>query len=174
MKEYEGKIAIVTGGGQGLGMALCRELASKGSIVVVADINNENAHRVASSITQSGGRASAAQVDVSKEEQLKQLVNDTVSTHGRLDYMFNNAGVAILGEAYDLTTEQWLRVLDVNLMGTIYGTLGAYQVMLKQGSGHIVNVASAAGLLPQPSNSPYSTSKHAIVGLSKSLRLEAA
>ncbi|MDG6998924.1 MAG: SDR family oxidoreductase [Nitrososphaerota archaeon] len=174
MNEYGGKVAIVTGGGQGLGRALCEELATRSCEVVVVDTNAQAAKEVVSMIKQKGGEASAVRVDVSKEEEMRKLVDETVEKHGHLDYMINNAGVAVLGEAHDLTSEQWQKVLNVNLRGTIYGTLNAYRVMIKQRSGHIVNVASAAGLLPQPSNTPYSTSKHAVVGLSQSLRLEAA
>jgi NAD(P)-dependent dehydrogenase (short-subunit alcohol dehydrogenase family) len=174
MKPFEGKVAIVTGGGSGIGQALCEELAHRGSMVVVADINDDCAQQVATAITQRGGRAYAAHINVSKKEEVRQLVAETVSAYGHLDYLFNNAGIVIGGDARDLTSEQWHRVLDVNFYGALYGTLAAYSVMLKQGSGHIVNTASAAGLLPGPGNAPYSASKHAIVGLSLSLRFEAA
>jgi len=88
--------------------------------------------------------------------------------------MFDNAGIVIGGEARDLTLEQWRPTLDVDFSGVLHGTLAAYSVMVKQGSGHIVNTSSVAGLMPQPRNAPYSTAKHAIVGLSLSLRLEGA
>jgi len=95
-----------------------------------------------------------------------------VSEFGRLDYIFNNAAIAIGGDARDISLEQWDRVLDVDLRGVVYGTLAAYQVMAKQGHGHIVNISSASGLIPQPGNAPYCTCKHGIVGLSLSLRFE--
>ena len=174
MKPFEQKVAVVTGGGQGIGQAICEELARKGSTVVVADIDDECAARVASAITRSGGHAMAQHVDVSQEEDIRRVVNETVSAYGHLDYVFNNAGVAIGGEVRDLTLDQWNRVLDVDLYGVIHGTLAAYPIMVKQGSGHIVNTASATGLLPQPGNAPYCTSKHAVIGLSLSLRFEGA
>lgn len=174
MSTFNGKVAIVTGGSQGLGKALCEELSTRGSAVVIADVNVEGAERLAEEIRSRGGRAFPKRVDVSREEQVRSLVDDTVSTHGQLDYMFNNAGIVVLGEALDLKIEQWHRVLEVNLRGSLYGTINAYNVMARQKNGHIVNMASAAGLLPQPGNIPYATSKHAIVGLSRSLRLEAA
>ncbi len=105
-------------------------------------------------------------------EDVARLVETTVSEFGRLDYMFNNAAIAIGGDARDLSLEQWDRVLNVNLRGVIYGTLDAYQVMAKQGHGHIVNISSASGLIPQPGNGPYCTCKHGIIGLSLSLRFE--
>ena len=96
-----------------------------------------------------------------------------VGTRGRLDFLVNNAGVAVAGEAQEITGAHWTRVLDVNVGGTVNGVLAAYPIMVKQRSGHIVNIASLAGLGPAPLLVPYGTSKHAIVGLSTSLRCEA-
>jgi len=172
--RLHGKVAIVTGGGSGIGEAVCRELGDRGAQVVVADINAEHAERVAAAIARGGGLAEARQVDVSDAEEVQRLVDETTSGHGRLDYQFNNAGIAIGGDVRDLTADHWRRVLDVDLNGVLYGTLAAYRVMTRQGSGHIVNTSSAAGLLPQPINAPYCTAKHAVVGLSLSLRLEGA
>jgi NAD(P)-dependent dehydrogenase (short-subunit alcohol dehydrogenase family) len=172
MTTFKDKVAIVTGGGSGIGQALCQELGQEGAIVVVATINDNHAKRVASAIAQNGGRAHAVQVDVSDEEDVRQLITGTVAELGRLDYLFNNAGIAIGGDARDLTLDQWRRVLEVNLYGELYGTITAYPIMVRQGFGHIVNVASATGLLPQPINAPYCTSKYGIVGLSLSLRIE--
>jgi len=174
MTKFKDKVAIVTGGGSGIGQALCQELGQEGAIVVVADINNDHAVNVASAITQNGGRAHAVPVDVSIEEDVRRLIDETVSEYGRLDYLFNNAGIAIVGDARDLTLEQWRRVLEVNFYGVLYGTVMAYPIMVGQGFGHIVNVSSAAGLFPGPIYAPYCTSKYAIVGLSLSLRVEGA
>ena len=174
MEQFKDKVAIVTGGGSGIGQALCQELGKRGSMIVVASLHDDHAKRVASAIMQNGGKAHAVQVDVSREEGVRQLIDETVSKYGRLDYLFNNAGIAIVGDARDLTIEQWRRVLEVNLYGVLYGTAIAYPVMVGQGFGHIVNVSSAAGLLPVPAGAPYCTSKHAVVGLSLSLRVEGA
>jgi NAD(P)-dependent dehydrogenase (short-subunit alcohol dehydrogenase family) len=168
------KVAIVTGGGSGIGEAVSRELARRGARVVVADINSGDARRVAAAIADSGGRATASSVDVSKEQDIRGLVEDTASSYGRLDYQFNNAGIAIGGDARDLTLDQWRRVLDVDLYGVLYGTLAAYPIMVEQGFGHIVNTSSGAGLVPTPLSAPYCTAKYAVVGLSLSLRLEGA
>ena len=172
--SFEDKVSIVTGGASGIGEALCTELARQGAHVVVTDIDAEGAERVAASVTTAGGWAEAHRLDVSNEQQVRDLVEETASVHGRLDYLFNNAGIAIGGDARDLTTEQWRRVLDIDLYGVLYGTLAAYPVMVRQGYGHIVNVSSATGLIPQPINAPYATAKHGVVGLSLSLRLEGA
>ncbi len=174
MDYFKDKIAIVTGGASGIGRALCRELSRNGSVVVVTDINSEGAEKVASEISTGGGRASAASLDVCQAEDVQQIIDDVVSEHGRLDFMFNNAGIAIAGETRDTTIDHWRRVLDVDLHGVVYGTTAAYQVMVKQGFGHIVNTASLVGLGPLPGGASYCAAKHAVVGLSTTLRLEAA
>jgi NAD(P)-dependent dehydrogenase (short-subunit alcohol dehydrogenase family) len=169
-----GKVAIVTGGGSGIGEALCRELARRGTRVVVADIDGENAGRVTAAIAADGGQAEARTIDVASEPDVTRLVQDTASAHGRLDYLFNNAGIAIGGDARDLTLDHWRRVLDVDLYGVLHGIRAAYPIMAGQGSGHIVNTSSAAAFFAAPGNAPYCTAKHALVGLSLSLRLEGA
>lgn len=169
---FTDKVAIVTGGGSGIGEALSRELARRGAQVVIADINGGNAERVAAAITGRRGRAAARTVDVAREDDVRRLVEDTASVYGRLDYLFNNAGIAIAGDARDLALDHWRRVLDVDLYGALHGIMAAYPIMVRQGSGHIVNTSSADAFFPDPGNAPYCTAKHALVGLSLSLRLE--
>src|SRR5206468_10226121 len=113
-------------------------------------------------------------VDVSRETEVERTVSDIVATHGRLDYMFNNAAVAIVGELRDGNVADFRRVVDVNLFGVVHGTMAAYRVMLRQGFGHIVNISSVAGLMPTPILTAYSTTKWAIVGFSTAVRAEAA
>jgi NAD(P)-dependent dehydrogenase (short-subunit alcohol dehydrogenase family) len=122
--------------------------------VVVAHINSGDLSRVAEAIVRQGGRAEARQVDVSSEDAVRLTVEETAASHGRLDYLFNNAGIGIGGDARDLTSEHWRQVLGVDLLGVIYGTLAAYPIMTRQGFGHIVNTSSSAGLLPGPFNAP--------------------
>ena len=169
---FQNTVAIVTGGASGIGRALCEALGRHGATVVVADVDESGAKQVADAIP--GGRAQAATLDVTQGEAVRALVEATVREHGRLDYLFNNAGVALAAEVRDMTLEHWRRILDVHLWGVIHGTMSAYPIMLRQGFGHIVNTASIAGLLPGPVMTAYSTAKHAIVGLSLSLRCEAA
>jgi NAD(P)-dependent dehydrogenase (short-subunit alcohol dehydrogenase family) len=171
---FRSKIAIVTGGGMGLGRALCEQLAREGATVIVADIKGDAATQVADRITQNGGNARAVQIDISKREDTANLIESTAAEFGRLDYIFNNAVLVIGGDARDISLEQWERALGVDLLGVVYGSVAAYRVMARQGHGHIVNISSASGLVPQPGNTPYCTSKWGIVGLSLSLRFEGA
>ena len=164
------KIAIVTGGGSGIGAALSRALVARGDTVIVADIDGAAAERVAGEL---GQLASAAKVDVRDASAVQGLVDDTVAAHGRLDIMFNNAGIAVGGNDLELGVAHWDRIIDINLRGVVNGVQAAYPVMAKQGSGSIVNTASVAGLIPVPFLSPYVAVKHAVVGMSLSLRGEA-
>ena len=172
MERFENAVAIVTGGGMGLGEALCEELGRRGATVVVADIDGDAARGVAGRLAQAGTTAIAVPVDVADQNEVAQLIESTVAAYGRVDYMINNAGIAIGGDSRDLSMQQWRRVLDVDLLGVVHGTVHAYQLMARQGHGHIVNVSSLSGLVPQPGNAAYCTSKHGIVGLSLSLRAE--
>jgi NAD(P)-dependent dehydrogenase (short-subunit alcohol dehydrogenase family) len=174
MDCFKEKVAIVTGGASGIGRAVCRELSKFGATTVVADIDPEGAEEVSQAISAGGGSATAAALDVREAEAVEKVIDETVAKHGRLDYMFNNAGINIAGEAKDLLPEHWKRVLDINLMGVVHGTRIAYSQMVRQGFGHIVNTASLCGIMPVPFEAPYATAKHAVVGLSTSLRAEGA
>jgi len=174
MTHFKEKVAIVTGGASGIGRALCEELGNRDAIVVVADINIKGAKQVASAIEDKGGKSFAIKVDVTKNNEMQILVEKTITQYGKLDFFFNNAGVTICGEVRDLKLSHWQKMIDVNLWGVINGTTIAYRVMIEQGFGHIVNIASLDGLMPMPMATPYTAAKHAVVGLSSTLRLEAA
>jgi len=174
MELFREKTAIVTGGASGIGKGLCEALGKYGARVVVADLNAEEARNVAASLKASGGRAEAVTLDVTNEEDVRGLIDETAAKNGKLDYVFNNAGIGIGGEVQDMDLDHWKRIVDVNQWGVVYGTLAAYKVMVKQGSGHIVNTASGAGLVPSPLLTAYSMTKHAVVGLSTGLRAEGA
>ena len=172
MDVFAGRVAIVTGGGSGIGAAIARALAARGSTVVIADIDEAAAKALAGEIP--AGAASAEAVDVKDAGAVADLVASVVAAHGSLDLMFNNAGIAVAGLVEELTVDHWDRVIDVNLRGVVHGVHAAYPVMLRQGHGHIVNTASLAGLVPGPGLAPYVAVKHGVVGLSLSLRAEAA
>ena len=169
-----GAVGVVTGGVSGIGRALGEALVGRGDTVVLADVD-EAVHTVAKEMADRGpGSAAPALVDVRDAAAVQAMVEQAQRDHGRLDLMFNNAGVGVAGEADELTLAHWNRALDVNVHGVIHGVHAAYPLMLAQGFGHIVNTASAAGLMPSPLITPYGMSKHAVVGLSLSLRIEAA
>ncbi|MDP1799058.1 MAG: SDR family oxidoreductase [Planctomycetaceae bacterium] len=174
LRIYRNSVAIVTGGASGIGRALGIELAKRGAIVVLADLQVELAEEAAAAIRAEGGQAESHQLDVTDFEAMSALVNDVVRTHGRLDFMFNNAGITVLGNAHLYELDDWNRLIDVNLKGVIHGVQAAYPTMRRQGFGHVVNTASITGLIPVAGLLGYTTTKHAIVGLSNSLRVEAA
>ncbi|TDC62095.1 SDR family oxidoreductase [Actinomadura sp. GC306] len=168
-------IAIVTGGASGIGRAIATALVARGDTVVVTDINAEGAAKVADKLNTLGkGKATSAHLDVADAEAVTTLYKSVRADHGRLDLVFNNAGIGIGGLAEELTLDHWNRAIDINLKGVVHGVHAAYPIMLEQGHGHIVNTASLAGLVPMPIGIPYTATKHAVVGLSLGLRAEAA
>jgi len=173
IRIYNGATAIVTGGASGIGRALAEELAKRGCEVVLADRQVELAEEVVSEIHVSGGKAKAVKLDVRDFPAVTQLVQETVKRTGRLDYIFNNAGIVIGGYVSQYGIENWIQMVDVNIRGVINGIQAVYKVMIGQGFGHIVNTASMAGLMCGPGSVAYTMTKHAVVGLSRSLRPEA-
>jgi NAD(P)-dependent dehydrogenase (short-subunit alcohol dehydrogenase family) len=174
MGTFTGKIAIITGGASGIGRALGEGLGSSGARVVLADINAELLFETGKELRASGYQVDTAAVDVTDFEAVKRLIEETAQEHGRIDYLFNNAGIAVAGEARDVSPDDWRRVIDTSLYGVVYGVVAAYPIMLKQGSGHIINTASLAGLIPAPGEVSYCAAKYGIVGLSHALRAEGA
>jgi len=174
IRIFDKATAIVTGGASGIGRALAEELAKRGCEVILADLQIELAEEVASKIRASGRKAKGVKIDITDFSALEQLVQETIKRTGRLDYMFNNAGIVIGGTVNLYSIEDWNQVIDVNLRGVINGIQAAYKRMMEQGFGHIVNTASMAGFMPGPGNIAYTTTKHGVIGLSQSLRAEAA
>ena len=169
------KVAIVTGGASGIGAALGAALVRRACHVTLADTDADGAQRTAEQLSAVGpGHADAVTLDVREYAAVRELVRRTAERHGRIDYVFNNAGVGMAGQTEELSIDHWRRTLDVNLYGVINGVMAAYPLMLEQGHGHIVNTASLAGLIPAPRLAPYATAKFGVVGLTLALRSEAA
>ncbi|MFT4050587.1 MAG: SDR family oxidoreductase [Solirubrobacterales bacterium] len=169
-ETFNNKIAIITGAASGLGMGFAEQIAKAGGTVVAADINLEGLEAV---VARLGDKAEAHRLDVTDSAAVTKLVDDTVDRHGRIDFIFNNAGIAVQGYVEEIPVADWDAIIDINLKGVAYGTSAAYKHMVKQGSGHIVNTASLAGLTPAPLLAPYSTVKFGVVGMCDSLRVEA-
>ena len=175
MTGLDGKVAIVTGGGSGLGEAIARALASKGVKVVVSDINLKGAERVAKDISGAGGTASAVAQDAARAEDSERVVAHAVSTYGALHYAVNNAGIGgAAAPAGEVDLADWKRVIDINLNGVLYGMRHQIPAMLKAGArdSAIVNMASIHGTVAAPGNAAYTAAKHGVVGLTKNAAAE--
>jgi NAD(P)-dependent dehydrogenase (short-subunit alcohol dehydrogenase family) len=162
-------VAVITGAGSGIGRATAHSFARRGCRVVVADIDRDRATNVAAEL---GDRGFPACCDVTKVADLEAARDLAIDRFGRVDLVMNNVGVLAVGPVEAIPVEAWQRVIDVNLLGVVRSNLVFLPVLLEQGSGHIVNTASTAGLLPYGFDRlPYTATKHAIVGLSESLAL---
>jgi NAD(P)-dependent dehydrogenase (short-subunit alcohol dehydrogenase family) len=172
-KLMEGKAGLVTGAGSGIGQATAIAFAREGAKVIVSDINEENGNETVKLIKEAGGEAEFFKCDVSDEEQVKELVEATVSTFGKLDFAHNNAGYngkfVPLGE---LESSTWDQVMQINLYGTFYCMKHEINAMLKTGGGTIVNTASGAGVIGIAYNGPYNAVKFGIVGLTRNAAMD--
>jgi sorbitol-6-phosphate 2-dehydrogenase len=175
MRTLEDRIALVTGGAQGLGEAICRRLAREGAHVVVADLNLASAEQVAADIVaETGRRAIAQEVDVADECQVEAMVRRTVDLFGRLDILVSNAGVLIAEAVDEFPAEKWRLVMDVNLFGYFLCAKHAARIMKAQRSGVILQINSKSGKKGSYRNSAYAASKFGGIGLTQSLALELA
>jgi len=169
---FQNKIVLVTGGGSGIGRGLCLGLSAAGATVICTDIDTDKA---AETVSLSGHKnVTALKLDVTQLAYVENTIAGVVARYGKLDLIFNNAGIAISGEMRDLSIDDWKKIIDINFYGVLYDSQTAYGYMLKQGAGQIVNIASAAGLVDYLAlMAPYSVTKHAVVNYTKILRLEA-
>ncbi len=168
------KVALITGGASGIGKALAHNLARRGYVVALADRQHEAAAEVAEEVRGRGGRAEVYELDVRDRAAFADVARRLKQEQGSIDMLFNNAGIGVGAPVAEHTSDDWDHVLDVNLRGVVHGIEAVYPIMIEQGSGHIVNPPSVAGLLAIPGEGSYAASKHAVVGLSKTLRIEAA
>ena len=169
--HWDGKFAVVTGAASGIGLALSKALLDRGAHVWMTDIDGAKVMQAADAL---GPRAHGEMLDVRDALAVRAVIERVAAETGHLDFLFNNAGIGVGGEVRELSVAHFDRIIDVNIRGVVNGTMAAYPLMVKQGSGHIVNTASLSGLAPVPLLTPYAMTKHAVVGLSTSLRLEAA
>ena len=169
------KVAIVTGGGSGLGQATAVRLAEEKVNIVVVDISEKGGNETVEMVKKLGVDSIFVKADVSKPEDVKNYVEKTVEKFGKIDYFFNNAGISGSGKFYlETSIEEISQIVGINLMGALYGIRYVAENMLKNGGGSIVNTASSAGVIGQDSVVTYSATKHGIVGLTKSLVAEYA
>jgi NADP-dependent 3-hydroxy acid dehydrogenase YdfG len=171
--NVSGKIAFVTGGASGIGAALTTKLVEGGAEVWIADRQIDAAQELAQRLNSGGAKAHAIELDVRSYPSFERAVAEVVQQSGRIDYLFNNAGIGVSGEVDSYTLDDWNDVFDVNLRGVVHGIQAVYPIMIRQHSGHIVNTASMAGLVASPGLGSYTATKHAVVAISKALRVEA-
>jgi NAD(P)-dependent dehydrogenase (short-subunit alcohol dehydrogenase family) len=171
--SVSGKIAFVTGGASGIGAALTTKLVDGGGEVWIADRQIGAAQELAQRLNSGGTKAHAIELDLRSYRSFERGVAEAVQQSGRIDYLFNNAGIGVSGEVDSYTLDDWNDVFDVNLRGVVHGIQAVYPIMIRQHSGHIVNTASMSGLVTAVSQGSYAATKHAIVAISKTLRLEA-
>lgn len=172
--SVSGKCAFVTGGASGIGAALATTLAAAGTEVWIADRQIGPAKELANLLTDSAGRkAHAIELDVRDYSSFEQAVGEVMRRSGRIDYLFNNAGIGVGGEIDSYQLEDWYDVFDVNLIGVVHGIHAVYPIMIRQRSGHIINTASLSGLVTTVGQANYAATKHAVVAISKTLRVEA-
>ncbi len=165
-----GKVALITGGGSGIGRATALALAEAGAAVVVADIDDGGGQKTVSLIERSGGKAAFVHADVTRREDVERMVAFAEETFGGLDILHNNAGVSTGQPRFpDAAAERWEQTLAVNLWSVIAGTQAAVPAMRRRGGGVIVNTASLAGIVKHPLDPIYAATKHGIVGLTRAL-----
>jgi NAD(P)-dependent dehydrogenase (short-subunit alcohol dehydrogenase family) len=166
--KMEGKIALVTGGGNGIGQAVCLEFAKQGARVIVVDIDAGAGEKTADAVRAAGGEAYFFQADVSQSSAVQAYVDYTLKTYGRINAFFNNAGIeGVVSPLAEYDEDNWDRVIGVNLKGTFLGLRYVLPVMIEQKKGTVVNTASVAGTVGAPGMAAYSSSKHAIIGLTR-------
>lgn len=173
MSKIEGRVVVITGASSGIGDATALLLAERGATVVLGARRPELLKALADRITRAGGTAAYLQTDVTRRNDVSDLVTLACERYGKIDVLVNNAGIAPISPLDDLRVEEWEEMIDVNIKGVLFGIAAALPVFRKQGFGHFVNIASTAGHKTVPNQSVYSATKFAVRAISEGLRQEA-
>jgi NAD(P)-dependent dehydrogenase (short-subunit alcohol dehydrogenase family) len=169
MKDFKGKVAVVTGAASGIGRALAERFAREGMKVVLADVEDKPLGEVRDAIANGGAEAIAVRTDVSKAAQVEELARRTFDAYGSVHVVCNNAGIGMGGPMWQVPLRDWEWILGVNLLGVVHGIRAFVPRMIEQGEGHVVNTASIAGLVSAPGMGAYCATKHAVVAMSECL-----
>lgn len=172
MNNLQGKVILVTGGGQGLGAAICRSLSEDGATVIPVDVKPENLTKISEEIKGTGGNCEGYQMNVADVENVNKVIEEIISKHGKIDVVINNAGIDYTLPIDEITNDQFSRVVDVNLVGPFNVAKAVYKHFKENGAGHIVNIASTAAKRAWPNASAYHASKWGLLGLSHALHSE--
>ena len=173
--RYKDKIVLITGSGSGIGKAAALAFSKEGGTIIVSDINETNGLETVSEIIKNYGKAIFFKIDVSNFEMVKNLMDFIIEKYGRLDVAINNAGVGgDFGKITDITLESWDKTMSINSSGVFYCIKNQIPIMLKQGKGVILNTSSIAGIRGLPNATAYSASKHAVIGITKTVAMEYA
>jgi NAD(P)-dependent dehydrogenase (short-subunit alcohol dehydrogenase family) len=173
MRDLKNKVALVTGGARGLGLAICQNLVEAGSTVITADIDEPLVRKAAETLSGNGGRIEPLALDVSDRGQVEQAARAIVSAYGSLDILINNAGIDVTLSVEELAVEDWDRIIATNLRGPFLTSKAVFPIMKGQGRGHIVNIASTAAKRAWANASAYHASKWGLLGFSHALHVEA-
>jgi NAD(P)-dependent dehydrogenase (short-subunit alcohol dehydrogenase family) len=172
MGQLDGKVTILTGAGTGIGKGIARAFAREGSHLVLASRNQANLEDTASEIRREGINVIVVPTDVTEEAQVKALFARTMQEFGRVDILINNSGGFDGGPFEELSLETWQKIMNLNLTGPFLCAREAMPIMKKQGGGRIINIGSISAQMCRPNAAPYNTTKHGLVGLTKSIALE--
>ncbi len=172
MQNFKDKVAAITGAGSGIGRALALNLAQAGCHLSLSDVNEVGLAETVNMLATAGVKVTSASVDVAQRKQVEDWAAQTLADHGKVNLIFNNAGVALGGTVEGTTIEEYEWIVNINFWGVVYGTKAFLPLLIESGDGHIINISSIFGLFSQPTQSGYNATKFAVRGFTESLRQE--